>query len=84
MSERYDLLKWGYEEEFYCDVGYLIDNETGKTDDFVPYNYVGKYINLMNQLDYENKQLKQENKRLKCEIMSLEKLLEIFQNKIEW
>ena len=62
--ERFDLMKTGLAEEFYCDVGYFIDNQTGNTDDFTPYPYVLKYVELLNELNEEINQLKEENEDL--------------------
>ena len=59
---RFDLLDKELEEEFYCKVGYFIDNLTGDTGDFEPYPYVLKYVNLLNELWKENEQLRQEIK----------------------
>ena len=61
MSEkRFELLKRGLEEEFYCDVGYFIDNKTGDTGDFEPYPYVLPYVNKLNELAEENEKLRKD------------------------
>ena len=57
MSDRYDLWYRDFEEEFYCTVGYVIDNETGWTDDFCPASYVDKYIAKLNEMDKKIKEL---------------------------
>ena len=65
---RFDLLDKELEEEFYCKVGYFIDNLTGDTGDFEPYPYVLKYVNLLNELWEENNKLKEENEQLRLEL----------------
>lgn len=75
---RFDLLDKELEEEFYCKVGYFIDNLTGDTGDFEPYPYVLKYVNLLNELWEENNKLKEENEQLRNELTFLNKVISFF------
>lgn len=88
-DERYELLYRDFEEEFYCTVGYVIDHETGWTDDFCPTSYVDKYITKLNQQNRIIKALTERNKNQKTRLEQCIKLLQEYEyychniNKVE-
>ena len=79
MADRYDLFRRNYEEEFYCTVGYVVDNKTGWTDDFCPASYVDKYVSKLNEQEREIEHLKSVITLLEYQLRVQDRIIEEYE-----